>query len=54
MEELIVLKQQYEQTTDFMEKNEILSMIEDLEILHGIKLPSKPIDSDFECWGCGS
>lgn len=51
---LDILKKQYESTEDFMEKMEILSQIDDIEMELGVKTIPKPADSPYFCEGCGS
>lgn len=48
------LKMKLESTTCFIERSEIQGLIEDLEVRSGERLPPKPVDTEFECFGCGS
>ncbi len=43
-----------EQTDNFVDKMELQGAIEDLEIKHGLRLPPKPIEREYECVGCSS
>lgn len=53
-ETLDILRQQYESTEDFMEKMEIMSEIDDIEMKLGIKQIPKPLDSPYICEGCSA
>lgn len=53
-EQLNDLKEQLNNTTDFLEVMEIQGMIEDIEIRLGQRLPPKPPDSPYLCEGCSA
>lgn len=53
-ETLNILKERYESAEDFMEKMEIMSEIDDIEMKLGIKSIPKPLDSPYVCEGCSA
>lgn len=48
------LKKQLEETDDLFERMDLQDKIREVEISLGHRQPVKPIDSNFECVGCGS
>lgn len=48
------LQEKIENTDCFIAKMELMGEYEELQVKMGNALPPKPIDSDYECWGCGS
>lgn len=53
-ETLDTLKKQLEEVEDFMERMEIMSEIDDIEMKLGIKQIPKPLDSPYVCEGCSA
>ncbi len=53
-DQLLELQSKLATTEDFMERMEIAGEIEDIQVKLGHKTPPKPVDSSFECFGCGS
>lgn len=46
------LEKQLEETKDWLEQMEILSILETLQLEAGIILPNKPPESPYICEGC--